>query len=284
MIPILRSLPELDAYLGGFFVPTMGALHAGHFALVQEAARLRSLGPHRSAKVIVSIFVNPTQFNDPRDLERYPRTLEADALGCMNAGADAIFAPDVHTIYPPPPDAAIVPPLPAVATTPGLEDASRTGHFAGVCQVVKRLFEILRPTAALFGEKDWQQLQVIRAMTIEQQLPVQIIPYPTIREPDGLAMSSRNVFLSPQDRPRATALIQALRAGATESTPDAAETAMRRILAGHQIHVEYAVARDADTLMQIDRFDHLSPARLLIAVRLGPIRLIDNLGKNFLSD
>lgn len=277
MIPILRTAHELDAFHGGYFVPTMGALHAGHFALVQDAARLRSLGTRPSAKVIVSIFVNPTQFNDPRDLERYPRTLEADALGCQHAGADAIFAPDVSTIYAP--GVAAVPPLPAVATTPKLEDAFRPGHFAGVCQVVKRLFELVRPNAALFGEKDWQQLQVIRAMTAEQNLPVQIIPCPTIREPDGLAMSSRNVFLSHEDRPRATAIIQALRAGAQADNPSDAEAAMRRVLESHGLPIEYAVARDAESLLPISAFSPARAARLLIAARLGSIRLIDNIAR-----
>ncbi len=279
MIPILRTESELRPLASAIFVPTMGALHAGHMALVREAARLRDARPGARAAVVVSIFVNPTQFNDPKDLERYPRTLEADADACLSSGADAIFAPTVDEVYAQ--GAAAVPPLPDVATRPGLEDALRPGHFAGVCQVVKRLFEMLRPSSALFGEKDWQQLQVIRAMTREQHLNVQIIAHPTIREPDGLAMSSRNVFLSPLERSRAIGVYMALRAGAAEATPEASEAAMSAVLTDHGMPVEYAVARDAETLEQISRFDapHGRPARLLIAARMGRIRLIDNMAR-----
>lgn len=281
MITIVRTESELRAAHGGIFVPTMGALHAGHFALVREAARLRDARGGRDAKVVVSIFVNPTQFNDPKDLERYPRTLEADAAGCAAAGADVIFAPEVGTIYAP--GTASVPPLPAVATEPKLEDAHRPGHFAGVCQVVKRLFELVRPTTALFGEKDWQQLQVVRAITREQSLDVEILGLPTIREPDGLAMSSRNVFLTPEERVRAVGVIRALREGATQRTPTAAEAAMHRVLKEHALTPEYAVSRHAENLCPLEHFSAAEPARLLIAVRLEKLRLIDNLGYSFFT-
>lgn len=270
----MRILPDatsLQPFARGLFVPTMGALHAGHFALVRRAAALRDADPRRPP-VIVSIFVNPTQFNDPADLARYPRTLDADAAGCQAAGADAIFAPSPSVVYPP---GAItpVPPLPAVATEPNLEDAHRPGHFAGVCQVVARLFDLVRPSAALFGEKDWQQLAVISAMTRAASVPIRIVPCETVREPDGLAMSSRNVFLSPDDRRRALALSQALcnACGATDA--HAAQAAMLHTLAPLSITPEYAVIRDAETLLDPIQS---RPARALIAAWAGKVRLIDN--------
>jgi pantoate--beta-alanine ligase len=271
---IVYDTAGLAPFAGCVFVPTMGALHEGHFTLVREAAKLASTLPARTP-VVVSVFVNPTQFNDPGDLDRYPRTLEADARGCAAAGADAVFAPPVDVIYPPG-EPAPAPSLPDVATRPGLEDARRPGHFAGVCQVVSRLFALVRPSAALFGEKDWQQLQVITAMVREGALPVRIIPVPTVREPDGLAMSSRNVFLTPAERPRAAALWKALRAAGAQPTPAAAETAMAATLTAAGLEIEYAVVRDAATLLPVTSASPAAPARALIAVRLGAVRLIDN--------
>jgi len=265
-----RALHERVPAAGCVVVPTMGALHAGHAALVRLAAGLareRGLG-----HVVVTVFVNPTQFNEKADYDRYPRTLEADAEICRDVGATAVFAPSRDEVYPAS-DPPGVPPLPRVATAPGLEDAFRPGHFAGVCQVVKRLFEMVRPAAAIFGEKDWQQLQVVRAMTRELALGVEIIPGQTVREPGGLAMSSRNVFLSAEDRRRAFAISAALCDAAGEPTPEAAERAMRTRLASAGITPEYAVVRDAETL-QAPRDGR--PARSLIAARVGAVRLIDN--------
>ena len=265
---IVHSPGELESLQGGVFVPTMGALHQGHCQLVRRASTLRPPG----RPVVVSIFVNPTQFNDPSDLARYPRTLEADVAACRDAGADVVFAPPVEVIYPP--GLGIkVPRLPRVATDPGLEDLLRPGHFAGVCQVVARLFELVRPASALFGEKDWQQLQVIRAMTRELGLGVSIVPVETVREPDGLAMSSRNVFLSPDERVRARAVPRALQAARGFVSPHTAELVMRRELEAGGFVVEYAVVRDADALGPV-RIG--SPARALIAARLPSVRLIDN--------
>ena len=272
---VIHDVAGLAPFHGGILVPTMGALHEGHFTLVREAAQ-RSLvdGSGRKSPVIVSVFVNPTQFNDPKDLERYPRTLDTDAKGCAAAGADVVFAPAANVVYPPgenvPP-----PPLPAVATEPKLEDAHRPGHFAGVCQVVKRLFEMVRPSAALFGEKDWQQLQVIAAMTREARMEIAIVPIPTVREESGLAMSSRNVFLTADDRVRARAISRALCEGCGEKTPTAAERVMREMLRAHAIEPEYAVVRDAESLRPISG-EFSGSKRALIAARVGPVRLIDN--------
>lgn len=271
---LVRTAGEIGSP-GGIFVPTMGGLHEGHASLVRQAVALRdaeiSTGLPRRA-VIVSIFINRTQFNDSADYNRYPKTLESDFLNCQSANADCVYAPDQDEIYPPG-QAVPVPPLPAAAAGPGLEDALRTGHFAGVCQVVKRLFQMVQPSAAIFGEKDWQQLTVISAMTLQQQLPVEIIPGQTIRESDGLAMSSRNRFLSASERTTAPAIFEALTAAAAQRFPAAAEELMRRVLTEAGLEVQYAVVRDAETLLAV-RLNR--PARVLIACKLGSIRLIDN--------
>lgn len=265
---IVRTPEELSHAHGGVFVPTMGALHEGHCQLIRQAVSRRSSGQ----PVVVSIFVNPTQFNDPKDLARYPRTFDADVAACERAGADVVFAPAVEVMYPPGVGIA-VPSLPRVATEPGLEGRLRPGHFAGVCQVVARLFELIRPRQALFGEKDWQQLQVIRAMTTEHRLGVEIVPVETVREADGLAMSSRNVFLSPDERVRARAVPRALELACGVATPDRAEAAMRSELENAGFVVEYAVIRDAQSLAAVQPG---KPARALIAARLPSVRLIDN--------
>ncbi|MBS0197080.1 MAG: pantoate--beta-alanine ligase [Planctomycetes bacterium] len=251
----------------------MGALHAGHAALIRrgvELAREREL----SGGCVVSIFVNPSQFNDPADFARYPKTFEADAAMCEAAGASLVFAPGVDDVYPPGVEIA-TPPLPAVAAGPGLEDAFRPGHFAGVCRVVKRLFEIVRPVASVFGEKDWQQLQVITAMVRNLSMPIEIIPGPTVREDDGLAMSSRNRFLTPADRVRALALRRALHAAQSASTPADAQAAMTSVLAADSIVADYAVVRDAQTLLAPDP-SGARPHRALITARVGSVRLLDN--------
>ncbi len=276
---VVSAPADLPSIHGGLFVPTMGALHEGHLALIRHAHHLRATR-RLTGPIIVSIFVNPTQFNDPADLRRYPRTLEQDLAGCARAGADAVFVPDVETIYPPA-HPVPVPMLPAVARSPGLEDALRPGHFAGVCQVVARLFELVRPRLALFGEKDWQQLAVIRAMVasgVPANLPIEIVGVPTVRDTDDVALSSRNVFLSPAERASAGAIPRALAAAAGAPTPDAAEATMRHLLNAAGFHIEYAVVRHADTLMPLTPNDLASaaPGRSLIAVRLPSVRLIDN--------
>jgi pantoate--beta-alanine ligase len=270
-LPVLSQPHELASlHHACVFVPTMGALHAGHGELIQNAARLAKKR-ELPGGCVVSIFVNPTQFNDPADFQRYPRTLDADLELARIYGASAVFAPAVETIYPP--DAKLPnTPIPPVGTEPQLEDAHRPGHFAGVCQVVHRLFDLLKPAAAVFGEKDWQQLRVIAAMTQAANLPIQIIPAPTVRDHDGMAMSSRNRFLSPEDRRKGLALSRALCDSWSQPTPQLAEATLQHILTAAGITPDYAVVRNADTLLPSDQ----GPWRALIAAKVGPVRLIDN--------
>ena len=254
-------------------VPTMGALHPGHVSLVREARR-------HADRVVVSIFVNPTQFAPHEDLDRYPRTLEQDIELARANGASVIFAPDVDTMYPPG-ESVPVPELPAVARAPGLEETYRPGHFAGVLQVVARLFDLVQPCFAVFGEKDYQQLMTIHAMVDgereHQRWPdLNVIAHPTVREPDGLAMSSRNRFLDADQRRRALGLSRALDDAQSADTPESAETMMRCTLEAHGLAIDYAVVRDAHTLQPIEAFDDTTPARALIAARLETVRLIDN--------
>lgn len=267
---IARSREELRATPDGrtVLVPTMGALHAGHAELIRLAREQAG----EAGRVVVSIFVNPTQFNEATDFERYPRELEADCEKCRGLGVDVVFAPTPEVMYPPGEEVPAGD-LPAVATEPGLEDAHRPGHFAGVCQVVRRLFVLVEPAAAVFGEKDWQQLQTIRAMTEADGLGVEIVAAPTIREPDGLAMSSRNLLLSPEARDAAGATPRALEAAGGAASPVAAGVVMMGVLARAGLEAEYAVVRDAATLGE---FREGEPGRALIAVRVGDVRLIDN--------
>lgn len=277
---VIQSNKELTAALGAMhpvFVPTMGALHEGHLELIRRAAGLAL----PKAPVVVSIFVNPTQFGPNEDFARYPRMLDADTRAAASAGAQIIFAPEIGMIYPPEEKGLAKPAiqLPPVATQPGLEDAHRPGHFAGVCQVVARLFDLVQPSIAVFGEKDYQQLLVIKAMVAQEGdrwKNLQIVAHPTVREPDGLALSSRNMFLKAHERDRALGLWRGLQAAKGAKTPSAAEAIMQQTLQGHGLQIDYAAVRDAQTLMRIDAFEFDRPARGLIAARLGSVRLIDN--------
>jgi pantoate--beta-alanine ligase len=251
---------------GCVLVPTMGALHEGHLSLIR-LARARSDAP-----VVVSVFVNPTQFNDPGDLARYPRDLGRDAALCASAGADVVFAPAVETVYPPGAQVP-VPPLPAVATEPGLEDMGRPGHFAGVCQVVSRLCDLCRPRAMVFGEKDWQQLQVARALMRQQRREVEVWAGAIVREADGLAMSSRNVHLSAGARRDALALSRSIAAAGAEREVGAAEAAMRRELEAAGAEISYAAVRDAETLLAVREG---RAARAVVSAVVGGVRLLDN--------
>jgi pantoate--beta-alanine ligase len=231
--------------------------------------------------LVISIFVNPTQFGPGEDWQRYPRTMDADLEAASDVGVEMAFAPDVVTMYPPQGQVP-VPALPAVATSPGLEDAHRPGHFAGVCQVVARLFDLVRPSVSVFGEKDYQQLLVIMEMVRregERWGGLSVVGHPTLREADGLAMSSRNRYLDPGQRHQSLGLSKALLAAcaarAEGQSPASAEQFMDQVLARHGLDADYAAVRDARTLEPINAFDR--PARALIAARLGEVRLIDNM-------
>jgi len=269
--PKLLSAPDL-CECG--FVPTMGALHAGHGALVERA---RADG----RPVVVSIFVNPTQFGPREDYARYPRTLDADCALLEPLGAAAVFVPSVEAIYPRGLEAARAEAealaLPDVATRPGLEDASRPHHFGGVALVVGRLFDLVRPARAYFGEKDYQQLRLIEDMVAADRGrygTLEVVPCPTIRERNGLAMSSRNRYLAPDERDAALALSRALQVAHSAQRVATAERLMRDTLDAHGLETEYAVVRDARTLLPVTGFER--PTRALIAARLGSTRLIDN--------
>lgn len=272
---VLRTEADLHRRLGWsagacVLAPTMGALHGGHAVLIARGAAL-ARERRLPGGCVVTIFVNPTQFDDAADFARYPRTLTDDLQLAARAGASAAFVPEMEEVYPPSGSVA-VPPLPPVAVRPGLEDAWRKGHFAGVCQVVKRLFEMARPAAAVFGEKDWQQLQVVRAMVGMLKLGVEVVGVETVREADGLAMSSRNRFLSPSERSRALSLSMALCESRRGRTPTEAEGIMREVMASAGVEPQYAVVRDAETLESPGD----GPARALVAARVGSVRLIDN--------
>jgi pantoate--beta-alanine ligase len=255
-------------------VPTMGALHDGHISLIARA--------HRECDVVVvSIFVNPLQFGDPEDITKYPRTLERDLAECAEAGAHVVFAPTIPEMYPSWPD----PPATAV-TVGGVSDkwegASRPGHFDGVATVVAKLFAVAGPCRAYFGLKDFQQLAVVRRMASDLCIPVDIVGCPTVREPDGLARSSRNVRLSETERVAAQTLSRALAAGRAaiatgERDGAAVHTAMRAVV-DHEplVDLDYAVAVDVATLDEVTTIVDPAAVRLLIAATVGPVRLIDN--------
>ena len=248
-------------------VPTMGALHDGHAALI-DAARSRA---GRGGTVIVSIFVNPTQFGPHEDLAKYPRPFDADLSLCTANQADAVFAPSVPEMYPPG-DSTFVD---ETVLSRGLCGARRPGHFRGVCTVVAKLFHLTRPDAAIFGEKDFQQLAVIRRMTRDLFLGLEIIGHPTVRETDGLAMSSRNRYLAAEERRRATSFPAALRTAAEGASPrEVVATATALITQGTGSAPEYVEVVDAETLEPLETLD--SPAVLAAAVKIGETRLIDN--------
>jgi pantoate--beta-alanine ligase len=261
------DLARLRASLPGpvALVPTMGALHEGHRTLVRAAKE-------RAATVVVSVFVNPTQFGPGEDFDRYPRTWDADLAALAEEGADVVFHPGVEEVYS---SGAL-----GVTVHPGplgevLEGAVRPGHFAGVLTVVAKLFGLVRPDVALFGEKDYQQLTLIRAMARELALGVEVAGVATVREDDGLALSSRNRYLSPEERATAVALSRALRAGADAGArgPEAVLAAARAVLAA-----EPALVQDYLELTDVDLgpAPAAGPARLLVAARAGTTRLLDN--------
>ncbi len=251
------------------FVPTMGYLHDGHGSLMRAAAG--------DDVVVASIFVNPLQFAADEDLGSYPRDLDRDRALAGDNGVDLLFVPTVDEMYP---NGAVLTSVSVAEVSAAWEGASRPTHFAGVATVVSKLFNIIGPCRAYFGEKDFQQLAVIRRMVADLSMPVEVVGCPIIREPDGLAMSSRNVYLSPEDRAAATVLRRALDAGQEAiadgvTDPAVVSAAMTAIVEGEpRARLDYAVAVDAATLAVPER---LGPeTRLLIAADLGQTRLIDN--------
>jgi len=252
-------------------VPTMGALHDGHVSLVRLARR-------RAQKVIVSIFVNPTQFAPTEDFGSYPRTWKADAAKLTAEKVDLIWNPDVKAMYPDGFATRIVPEGPATA---GLEDRFRPHFFGGVATVVGKLFTQVRPDVAIFGEKDFQQLRVVTRMAADLDLGVKVIGSRTVRERDGLAMSSRNVYLSPEERQTAPMLYRAMKESAKRLKAGedlaAAMEAGRELISAAGFALDYFEARHAETLAPVTSMKD-GPVRILVAAKLGTTRLIDNIG------
>ena len=271
----VRDLTDLRAAIAAFradgarvaLVPTMGALHAGHMALVDAAKR-------PGTKVVASIFVNPKQFGPNEDLARCPRREAADSRMLAEAGCDLLWLPPVETMYP----EGFATTISLSGVTEGLDGAARPGHFDGVATVVAKLFNQVTPDAAYFGEKDFQQLQVIRRLVADLDFAIDIVGVPTQRDDDGLALSSRNIYLDEEERAKAVALPRALgvaaRAIARGDAPDAAlEDAKASLVAGG-FSVDYVALVDAETLMPEPAVNR--PRRLLAAARMGQTRLIDN--------
>jgi pantoate--beta-alanine ligase len=278
-LQIVRTVPALRRAVEGLrakrattaLVPTMGALHDGHVSLVRLAKR-------RASRVVVSIFVNPPQFAPTEDFGSYPRTWKADVAKLAAEGVDLIWNPNVSTMYPDGFATRIVPEGPATA---GLEDRFRPHFFGGVATVVGKLFTQCRPDFAIFGEKDFQQLRVVTRMAEDLDLGVKVIGSRTVRERDGLAMSSRNVYLSPEERQVAPALYKAMKESAKcLRDGDDVETAMAggaELIENAGFVLDYFEARHADTLAPIASVKD-GPVRILVAAKLGKTRLIDNVG------
>ncbi|WP_434345514.1 pantoate--beta-alanine ligase [Myxococcus virescens] len=277
---VLKTIADVKDWTAGLrreghrlaLVPTMGFLHEGHLSLIREGRR-------RADVVAVSIFVNPTQFGPKEDLSRYPRDFEGDVAKCISAGAQVIFAPaGPEVMYPQGYQTYVE----VTDVSQGLCGARRPGHFRGVATVVTKLLTLFRPEVALFGEKDYQQLQVIRALNQDLHLGADIVGMPTVREPDGLAMSSRNAYLSSEERQRALALSRGLKAaqallreGTRESEPLVA--AVRRELEAAGLREDYVELVDAERLTPLASVAPGQPARLLVAAFSGTTRLIDNM-------
>ncbi|QWK09441.1 MAG: pantoate--beta-alanine ligase [Thermoflexus hugenholtzii] len=252
------------------FVPTMGYLHEGHLSLVRRARA-------ENDRVAVSIFVNPTQFGPHEDYARYPRDLERDLRLLEPLGVDLVFVPSVEEMYPPGFQTWVI----VEEVSRPLEGASRPGHFRGVATVVAKLFNILQPDRAYFGQKDAQQTVVIRRMVQDLNIPVEIVICPTVREPDGLAMSSRNTYLNPEERRAATVLFRALQAAkvryeAGERDAERLREAMREVIRAEPLaRIDYVSVAHPETLQELERVE--GPALLSLAVYIGTTRLIDNL-------
>ncbi len=273
---ILRSLSSLARAVRRaprplVLVPTMGALHAGHLALIHKARKLAGPG----GSVAVSLFVNPTQFGPKEDLSRYPRPFQADAALCREAGVDLLFAPEPGALY----EADASTWVEEAALSTGLCGASRPGHFRGVCTVVAKLFHLFGPEVAVFGRKDAQQLAVIRRMVRDLHFPVKIVGVETVREPDGVALSSRNRYLSAQERSQAVVLPQALALAGKLARAGAGPLRLRRAV---ERHIATAPLARMDYVAVVDAHTLAAPTRatrrvlLALAVFFGSTRLIDN--------
>lgn len=278
-VAALRSRVEKARRTGASvgFVPTMGFLHEGHVSLMEAARADCDL-------VVVSIFVNPLQFGAGEDLDAYPRDLDRDLDLCRAAGVDVVLAPDVAEMYPEP----VLTTVTVASITERFEGASRPTHFAGVATVVTKLFGIVGTCRAYFGEKDWQQVCVVRRLVADLSLPVEVVACPTHREDDGLARSSRNVYLSPEERAAAPVLRRALDAGAAliargERDPTAVEAEMVRVIDTEPlVDLDYAAAVEAATLASLEVLG--GEVRLLVAARVGRPRLLDNIGVTVAND
>lgn len=266
----LFSLHKQQKKVG--FVPTMGALHQGHASLVERSVKENDI-------TVVSVFVNPTQFNDKNDLNNYPRDLEADCKILEQVGADFVFAPTVEEIYPTPDTRQFE--FPPVTTV--MEGSHRPGHFNGVCQVVSRLFYIVRPQKAYFGEKDWQQICVVKAMVAHLKIDVEIVECPIVREPDGLAMSSRNALLTPEERAIASKIYFFLKSSVeyakSHTLRETHDYVVDNINKVEELKVEYFSIVDGNTLLDINEWEDSPYVVGCITVYCGsrPVRLIDHI-------
>lgn len=266
---------HLDAVVGSVaFVPTMGALHAGHMALVEAARRKHDV-------VVASVFVNPTQFNEAGDLAVYPRTPDADADLLAAHGCDLLYLPEVEDVYPQGKEQSLTAELDFGSLTAGMEGANRPGHFDGVAQVVSRLLEIVRPAALVMGQKDYQQVAIVRSMIRQLGLEVELEVVPTVREADGLAMSSRNRLLSAEDRTAAgrinqhlDLIVRGIRSGWDARLLEAA--AFEAMANDPALDPEYVEIFDGDTLLPWNRGNEAREVAVAAAVRCGKVRLIDN--------
>lgn len=273
---LVKTVVELQRLIGGFrakgtvgLVPTMGALHKGHISLVEMCKK-------NNGCAVVSIFVNPTQFNDKNDLKNYPRSIEADCRLLEAAGCDIVFAPEVDEVYPEP-DTRV---FDFGALDKVMEGASRAGHFNGVGQIVSKLLMYVEPDNAYFGEKDFQQLAIIRKMTEMLGMSVNIVGAPIVREADGLAMSSRNMLLSAEHRAVAPHIYKTLSKFASTgvlSVKELVNKVISEIEANELMKVEYFVVADSTTLNPINEWSESISPRGFVVVRIGGIRLIDNI-------
>ncbi|MEG2317605.1 MAG: pantoate--beta-alanine ligase [Rikenellaceae bacterium] len=272
---VVKTVADLQKLIGSFrskgsvgLVPTMGALHKGHISLVNKCKS-------ENGCTVVSIFVNPTQFNDKNDLKNYPRTQEADCELLKAAGCDIVFAPSVEEVYPEP-DTRV---FDFGSLEKVMEGASRKGHFNGVAQIVSKLFMFVEPDKAYFGEKDFQQLAIIRKMTLMLNIPVDIVGVPIVRQSDGLALSSRNMLLTKEQKETAPLIYKTLTKYAPKRdlpVMEAIDRVVREIEANEMMEVEYFVIADSTTLTPIKEWSDSASPRGFIVVKIGGIRLIDN--------